>query len=321
MILVMKQRLLGLLLMLMSVALAGAATDLEDALEAAQELVATRRYQDAIELLETFEKPKLDAESRYILNAEIGRCCFHLGNYPDAHRRFKTAVTLHPERVETALYLEATSFLLGDTDQALLIFENILKSEARDLYLAVTLPGERQFLQEKKVWNLLDRYSQDITVNVEEASVLGVRIGDKREHVIARLGAGSANADAPALSAQAGPRTIWAFSFSEDGLLSNVIFQSENMVRYTPYRLKLDNGLDWRMSPAAAISVFGNPGQSHHGEDHELTLTWTFESATLALTFGPALEPAHPKHGDHAAMLKLLHLYREGSDPRGSIKR
>jgi len=122
----------------------------------AQRLAARHRYGEVIELLAGMESASNNPEVRYIVAAELGRAYFHLGMYPESHQRFRRAVSIHPDRAETALYLEATAYLLGDREQAFLILREVLKSGARDLYQAVTLPGERRFLGEPEVWELLD---------------------------------------------------------------------------------------------------------------------------------------------------------------------
>ena len=112
--------------------------DFASALERAREAGISHRYAEVIEILTPFNAVE-DSETRYITAAEIGRAFYHLGRYREAHRAFREAVRLHPERAETAIYLEATSYLVGDTVQAYTILREILRSGARDLYLAVTL--------------------------------------------------------------------------------------------------------------------------------------------------------------------------------------
>jgi len=286
------------------------ATDIDDALGAAHDLLAERRFAEVIELLGQFEIPDNDKETAYILNAEIGRCYFHLGDYKLADAHFRAAVRLHPERIESALYLEATSFLLGDHKQAMMIFDEVVKSGARDLYLAITLPGERQFLATADAWKIIDDNALPVDVDLALGSVLGVSLGEERPAVILGLGAGIENNDAKALTAQAGPRTIWAFSFDGQGILSDVLLHSENLVRYTPYRIRFNNGLDWRLTPASAVSVLGKPFESSSVDADELHMSWELETLRLTLSFGPATTPVHPKHPDPAAMLKMVHLRR-----------
>ncbi len=304
-----KRYFIFFLLVILS-ALPLSATDIDDALAAANDLIAERRFGDVIELLKQFESLENDEETTYILNAEIGRCHFHLGEYKTADKHFRIAVRLHPERIESALYLEATSFLLGDHAQAMKIFSEIVKSGAADLYIAVTLPGERQFLANADAWKIMEAHTLPVDIDLSSASVLGVSLGEERPAVILGLGAGSVNNEAKVLTAQAGPRTIWAFSFDEHDQLSDILLHSENLVRYTPYRLKFANGLDWRLTPSSAINMMGIPNESSRISKDELQMRWEFETFHLTLSFGPAKKPAHPEHPDPAAMLKMIHLSR-----------
>ncbi len=143
------------------------ANDFEAALERAREAGRQHRYDEVIELLTPFNADG-DSEIRYITAAEIGRAYFHLGRYGEAHRAFREAVRLHPERAESAIYLEATSYLMGDSEQAYAILREILKSGADDLYLAVTLPGERRFLADPEVHQIIEEFSVDLTIDVEQ---------------------------------------------------------------------------------------------------------------------------------------------------------
>ena len=133
------------------------AGDFETALERSREAAAHHRYLEVIEILTPYNSMD-DPEARYITAAEIGRAYFHLGRYSEAHSAFQEAVRLRPQRAETALYLEATSYLLGDRDQAFAIFRAVLSSGARDLYLALTLPGERRFAAEPEVQSIIEEY-------------------------------------------------------------------------------------------------------------------------------------------------------------------
>ena len=156
------------LLLLMGVGSVAAAT-IDQTIRTAQELAGRHRYAEVIELLTEVEGSSKIPEIRYIVAAELGRAYFHLGRYSEAHQRFRQAVTIHPDRAETALYLEASAYLMGDLDQALLILREILRSDARDLYLAVTLPGERRFLAEPEVWAVLDAHRISMEIDLEGA--------------------------------------------------------------------------------------------------------------------------------------------------------
>ena len=178
------------------------ANDFEAALERAREAGRQHRYNEVIELLTPFNANS-DPEVRYITAAEIGRAYFHLGRYGEAHRAFREAVRLHPERAESAIYLEATSYLTGDSEQAYAILREILQSGARDLYLAVTLPGERRFLADPEVHQIIEKSSVDLAIDVEGARVLGVGLGESRSDVVDKLKARSSDPEATALTASA----------------------------------------------------------------------------------------------------------------------
>ena len=169
----MKIPVLHVTVAILSVAAAGRCEDFDAALEAARETARHHRYEETIEILIHFSSSD-DPEIRYVAAAEIGRAYFHLGRYEPANRAFKEAVSIHPDRPETAIYLEATSYLTGDSKQAYLIFEELLRSGARDLYLAVTLPGARRFLAEPEVQAILWRYAVPLEVDVREAALMGV---------------------------------------------------------------------------------------------------------------------------------------------------
>ena len=293
----------------MAVTLAGGAPaeNLETALERARDAAHNHRYADVIAILTPFNAVG-DRESRYITAAEIGRALFHLGDYEAADRAFREAVSLHPERAETAIYLEATSFLLGHREQAMTIFREILAGGARDLYLAVTLPGERRFLADPEVQSILAEYALVLDVDVEKARLMGVALGDSREHVAEALAAGSSDPTASALTANAGPAFIWAFVFDAEQRLAQVILQAENLFRYTPYRLRFGDEVDWRATPAIAIAFWGPPTETTTGGDGGIAMIWDMASHRLTLDFARPRSPRPPGVGEGAAMLRSVRL-------------
>ena len=295
-----------------------AANDFEVALEAAREAGLSHRYDEVIELLTPFNAND-DPEIRYITAAEIGRACFHLGRYAEAHRAFREAVRLHPERAETAMYLEATSYLIGEPDQAYYILRELLKSGARDLYLAVTLPGERRFLADPRVHEIIEEYSVELAIDVERARILGVSLGDDRSDAIARLEARSSNPEAPTLTASAGPAVIWAFVFDADQQLDEILLQTENLFRYTPYRLRFGDNLDWRLTPAAAIAAWGPPQHTSTAEDGGITVVWERQGHRISLDFGRPRPPRPAEISEGAAMLRTVRLTRQSPDPAGRM--
>jgi len=287
-----------------------AASDFESALERAREAGLNHRYEEVIEILTPFNAVD-DAETRYITAAEIGRAYFHLGRYREAHRAFREAVQLHPERVETAIYLEATSYLMGDSEQAYAILREILKSGARDLYLAVTLPGERRFLADPKVHGIIEEFAVSLVVDVERARVLGVGLGDTRDLTVGRLEARSSDPNAPTLTASAGPALIWAFVFDGEQQLDEIVLQADNLFRYTPYRLQFSDKLDWKLTPAAAIAAWGPPGHTATSRDQGIVASWDYPGHRLTLDFGRPRPPRPPGIPDGVAVLRTIQLKRQ----------
>jgi tetratricopeptide (TPR) repeat protein len=290
------------------------ANDFEAALERAREAGRQHRYDEVIELLTPFNADG-DSEIRYITAAEIGRAYFHLGRYGEAHRAFREAVRLHPERAESAIYLEATSYLMGDSEQAYAILREILKSGADDLYLAVTLPGERRFLADPEVHQIIEEFSVDLTIDVEQASILGVGLGDSRSEAVDRLVARSSDPEAPTLTASAGPALIWAFVFDAGQQLKEILLEAENLYRYTPYRLKFDDKIDWRLTPAAAIASWGPPSHTAASQENGIAVSWDYPDHRLTLDFGRPRPPRPLGLPEGAAMLRTVLLTRQTSDP------
>jgi tetratricopeptide (TPR) repeat protein len=294
------------------------ASDIESALERAREAGLEHRYSEVIEILAPFNTVD-DPEVRYITAAEIGRAYFHLGRYREAHRAFREAVRLHPERAETAIYLEATSYLMGNSEQAYAILREILRSGARDLYLAVTLPGERQFLADPEVHEIIEDFAVILTVDVERAHILGVGLGDSRDAAVEALEARSTDPNAPTLTASAGPALIWAFAFDAEQRLHEIVLQADNLYRYTPYRLQFGEGLDWRLTPAAAIAAWGAPSRIATSGDEGVAATWDYAGHRLTLDFGRPRPPQPPGVPEGVAVLRTIHLTRQVEESAGRM--
>ncbi len=288
--------------------------DFDAALAQARESAQRHRYEETVERLLPFSSSD-DPEIRYIAAAEIGRAYFHLGRYEPANRAFREAVALHPERAETAIYLEASSYLTGDSKQAFLIFEELLRSGARDLYLAVTLPGTRRFLAEPEVQALLAHYAVPLEVDVREAVSMGVKLGEDHDAVVQRLGATADDLSAGALTAEAGPAVIWVFDFDDRRRLSGISLFAGNLLDYTPYRLRFAAGLDWSATPAAAIAAWGLPSSIRPGDDASLTVTWNFDSHHLTLVFGTPGAVRPPSLPEGAAMIRMVRLQTGPAPP------
>jgi tetratricopeptide (TPR) repeat protein len=291
-----------------------AAGDFESALDRARQAAFDHRYAEVIELLAPFNAVS-DPEMRYITAAEIGRAHFHLGQYHEAHSAFRQAVRLRPERAETAIYLEATSYLLGEKDQAYAILREILESDARDLYLAVTLPGERRFAADPVVQAIISEYTVPLEVDLERAEILGLSLGDQREEAVAKLGVQSSSTNGRALTASAGPALIWAFVFDDRHELEEVLLQTENLLRYTPYRIRIDEDMNWQTTPAGAIAALGPPVRTSSSADGGLTMTWERSDHALTLDYGTPRPPRPSAIPEGVAMLRNLQLIRRISHP------
>jgi hypothetical protein len=304
---------LGLLVVTALPAPAEEGADLERSLALAQSLVANHRFQEVVDLLEPFASQVLDRESTYAVAAELGRAYYHLGRYDSSQQSLERAVALHPERVETALYLEGSSYLCGRRDQALRVFREVLHSGATDLYLAVTLPGERAFLADPEVWSLLESHAVPLELDLEEGRFRSVRLGDDRRAVERALGASPGSAISGTLIARAGPHMIWALTFAPDGALDEILVDTDRLLRYTPYRLQIDNGLDWRVTRSAATELLGPPLRSTPAEEDLDLDTWRFGGVTVTLAFGPPPSPRPLPLARGGTSLRLLRL-RRGSD-------
>jgi len=292
---------------------------LEAALNRAEELARSHRYQEVVDLLEPYSEVAANAEARYALSAELGRAHFHLGRYREAHEAFRRSAALHPERVETGLYLEATSFITGNREQALAIFREILRSGARDLYLAVTLPGERAFLQDPEVWRLLEANRQPASLDLEQGRFLGVELGQTRASVVAALGVPEGSPTG-VLSAHAGPKLLWALSFDDEGRLTEILVHGEHVLKYSAYRLDFGTRLDWRASPEVAAAVLGPPVTDRVDRGGDRVLTWTTSAVRVELAFGPPEAPRPAPLADGVDLLRLITLRARGATGSASMR-
>jgi tetratricopeptide (TPR) repeat protein len=301
-----------MLLMLAAVSLWAQSPELDEAFQQAGDLAARHRYAEVLELLLPLAAAVEDPEATYRLNAELGRAHFHLGQYQEADERFRKAVTVHPDRIETALYLQASSYLLGNTEQAMMVFREVVRSGASDLYQAVTLPGERAFLADPEVWSILDAHARSVRLDTAEGAFQSVHLGQTRQQAEVTLGTGGADTESSTLAARAGPKMVWAVTFDDADAVAEIIIDAEHMLKYTPYRLEVDDGVTWRSTPADAVARLGPPDITASDELGNLLFSWTRDQVTLALEFGQPDPPRPPVLSDDAAMLRLVRLRRSG---------
>lgn len=301
----MISRLISFAFAALVVAGTGQTEDFESALDRAREAATRHRYQEVIEILTPFNG-SADPETEYVVAAEIGRAHFHLGRYDIAYRAFRTAVRIHPERAETAIFLEAAAYLVGNTDQAFAIFRELLASGARDLYLAVTLPGAARFLAEPEVIEMLREHAIPLEVNLNTPSVSGIEFGDTRSAVAEAMAATVVSGPSLSLTAQAGPAVIWEFVFDADHRLVEMVLQVEHLSLYTPYRLDFE-GMSGSHTPAALIAAWGPPDLTNPEKNGGIVMEWHFDDHLVAAAFGsPRIRLAQTPIG--AATLRTLRL-------------
>jgi tetratricopeptide (TPR) repeat protein len=308
---VIRRRVLAAAAALAVVVTTCSAATFDQTITAARQLAARHRYGEVVELLAGLEGAVRAPEARYIVAAELGRAYFHLGRYSEAYQRFRQATMIHPDRAETALYLQASAYLVGDLDQALLIFREILASGARGLYLAVTLPGERRFLAEPRVWAALEAHRITMDLDLDRGTVLGLSLGDSRSKVAAALGSSPSTALGSALTAEAGPHLVWAFSFDDRERLREVLINVENVVKYTPYRLGF-GASDWMTTPAELAALMGPTEVTSADADHVVVMSWQRPEVTVTAAFGQPRPPRPPAIAPGVAMLRLIRMVRNG---------
>lgn len=281
--------------------------DPQEALAEARILAADRRFQDVYDLLQPYLADNPDSELAWEIAAEMGRAAFHTARYQQALTILRTVVALRPVILEPALYLGATSYLLGDRAQSLAVLEAVLQSGTTDLYRAVTLPGEAAFLADPEVRELLERYSRPLVIDIDRGACLGLVIGQPRANVVERLGA--ATVDGGAIAARAGPRLIWVWTFGENDALEEVVVHPGNMWRYTPYRVRIADALPWDATPSDALAALGQPQRNTPSDDTTLTLGWDRGEFALDLVFTQenAGEPG-------PARLEIVRLYKRPRD-------
>ncbi|MCP4896723.1 MAG: tetratricopeptide repeat protein [bacterium] len=286
---------------------------LESALAEASDLVDQHRFPQIVSILRPFETCSSDGDLHYALHAELGRAYFHLARYNEAYAMLREAVTSRPQHVETAIYLQACLFIGGNRDDALLIFEQLLRAGAIDLYKSVTLPGERLFLADPDVWELIEKYAQLLPISFGEGTFRGVSLGSERADVTRLLGVEASEADQPLLTARAGPKVIWAFAFDQADRLKSITIDAERLLKYTPYRLQFDHGLSWRVTVEGMTSALGAADKSEILENGDFMLNWNFSDYRLRLVFGLPLAPRPPSIPEDMQMLKVVEFSIPGS--------
>jgi len=293
--------------------------DVDTTLRRASALARDHRYDTVVELLEPLGAvAKLNTAQRFELHGELGRALFHLGRYPEAYRNLQAALKIQPRRMEIGVYLEAAAWATGRREEALQIFDAILASGARDLYLPVTLPGERSFLANAEVWEILARHRRPLPVDLEAGSLGGVALGDSRSHVVEVFHLPASLGREPVIRARAGPEVLWFLHFDPADRLDDIVVDVQHVLRYTPYDLRSASGLDWKSTPAQAMVELGPPAATTSGPDGTLILDWHFPKAMASLEFGKPPQPLPPSLKGQAATLLRMRLHRPEGSKEGS---
>lgn len=280
-------------------------------LQRAAELARSHRYAEVIKFLEPLEAvAELDTPEQFELDAELGRALFHMGRYPEAYRHLAAALAIQPRRMEIGVYLEAAAWATGRRNEALKIFDGILASGARDLYLPVTLPGERSFLADPRVWQILDRHRQSLALDLATGSLGPATLGDSRSRVVAAFHLPPNLASKPVITARAGPAVLWILRFDERQRLDDILIDVQHVARYSPYRLEGPSGLGARWTPAQAMVRLGSPTSSESGPDGTIILRWRSDTAVAVLEFGTPPAPPSPGISPGAASLLMVRLRR-----------
>ncbi len=278
-------------------------------LDRAAKLLEHHRYQQVITLLEPYAgREDLDPTTRFWISANLGVSCFHLARYERAYRLIRSAADIKPRNAQMAIYREAAAWVTGRRDEALQIFEGILASGARNLFPAVTLPGERQFFSDPRTWSILLKHAIPLEANVKAGTFAGIGLGSSRKDVARIFHLGHAGGTRPVLEARAGPRVLWAFSFDAAGRVREILIDAQNVLRYSPYTIALDRTHDWTTTAAGAIGLLGKPAVTHPEKNHGLVLRWNETDHFSELEFGPPEDPPPPMIPQGTAMLRMIRM-------------
>jgi len=286
------------------------AIDARTALKKAREAAEAMDYSTAYEILGPFLGGNCNEALNWEINAEAGRAAFSLGDLENARKLLREVVAARPSRPAPAIYLEATSYILGDQQQAMAIFEALLQAGTQDLYLAVSLPGEQRFLADPEVRSLLKQYALPLRIRPETGEILNIHLSQGKREVEATLGLAPTREEV--LAARAGPKLIWLFSFDRLGMLREAILHADNLAKYSPYDLQLippgkdgeTRAIGWHDSPSQVIDRMGPPSSQSREADGALRLRWDLYASRLDLIFTGSPR-GNPSRG-HLALIRLV---------------
>jgi len=303
-------------------ALAGGAAaqeSLKPVLKRASGLAQAKDYQKVIDLLLPLEASRIpDEPTRFKLRAELGRAFFHMGRYEEAYHYFRAALDLQPYQMEIGVYLEAAAWATGRKEMALQLFAAILAGGARDLYLAVTLPGETSFLADPGVWSILARYRLPLRLDLKHGSFGEVTLGDTRSTVLSAFNIPKTAGAKAVVMARAGPKVLWILHFDSEDRLDRILLHLQHILRYSPYDLRSALGLDWRSAPAQALKELGPAASSSTQAGGERILSWAFPGVETTLEFGSVPEPRPPSVPHPAESLLIVDMRRRAAGPPGA---
>ncbi len=206
------------------------------------------------------------------------------------------------------MYREAAAWVTGRRSEALELFDGILRSGVKNLFPAVTLPGERQFLADPETWAILFKHAIPLEADLEQGTFAGIGLGSSRADVARVFHLGATGSERPVLQARAGPRILWAFSFDRAGRVSQILIDTQNVLRYSPYTVALDPAHDWKTTAAAAMALLGPPRTTHTEKDGGLVLRWSYDDHFAELEFGPSAAPAPPEIPSGAAIFRMIRM-------------
>ncbi len=305
---------LAVVIALVAVGLSAAATaavpeDLGTVLGQAEGLADRHRYREVVELLGAVDRVGLDAESELRLRLTLARAYFHLGRYGDAYGLLGDGVVGLEGSSDAAVYLEASAYLTGRTAVARAVLEQVLAAGQVDLYREVTLPGERGFLGDPEVWEVLTRNARRLVVPIAGQRD-GLQLGSTREAVSTAVPARLDRLDeGRRLGLDAGPHRVLTLDLGGAERLEGLVIDAGALLRYTPLRLDLGGGLGWWTAPDEAVERLGAPAEFRPLSLGGVRMEWAVEGGRVALEFGPPGAARPSPIDDGRAMLLRVELW------------
>lgn len=284
-------------LVALALLVAGAASpsgDLPELAEA-EALVERHRFREAADLLAAVDPGALSAGERCEVQRALGRARFHLGEYRQSYELLRSAAAQGCPRTRPSdVYLNAVAYLTGRVDEALEGLSATLEAGVTDLYLDVTLPGERAFLGDPAVWQVRDRHAAGLAIPVHGGEGEGavIALGQTRDEAAAAA-PGACRWEGSSLVLEAGPHRVLELSFDDAGALAAVAIDAGALLRYTPYRLDLGGGLGWWSAPDELVEKLGAPASFEPLPEGGVRMRWQIDGASLSVELG-APGPVRP---------------------------